>query len=95
MSLLSARGLSLSLPDRAAQTVFGARPMVEIFKDVDLELEAGESLGIVGESGRARPRLAEHSCGCTDPARVDCHSRALISRAWPSTTCVHCVPGCR
>ena len=57
MSLLSARGLSLSLPDRAAQTVFGARPMVEIFKDVDLELEAGESLGIVGESGSGKTSL--------------------------------------
>ena len=54
MPLLSARGLSLSLPDRAARTVFGPRPMVEIFKDVDLELKAGESLGIVGESGSGK-----------------------------------------
>src|SRR5690242_9998300 len=57
MSLLSARGLSLSLPDRAAQTVFGARRMVEIFKDVNIELEAGESLGIVGESGSGKTSL--------------------------------------
>lgn len=57
MPLLSARGLSLSLPDRAARTVFGPRPMVEIFKDVDLELKAGESLGIVGESGSGKTSL--------------------------------------
>jgi peptide/nickel transport system ATP-binding protein len=55
--LLSARGLSLSLPDRTARTVFGPRSMVEIFKDVDLELAAGESLGIVGESGSGKTSL--------------------------------------
>jgi peptide/nickel transport system ATP-binding protein len=57
MPLLSARGLSLSLPDRAAQPVLGRRALVEIFKDVDLELEAGESLGIVGESGSGKTSL--------------------------------------
>jgi len=57
MPLLSTRGLSLALPDRAAGTVLGRRPMVEIFKDVDLELEAGESLGIVGESGSGKTSL--------------------------------------
>jgi dipeptide transport system ATP-binding protein len=57
MPLLSARGLSLSLPDRAAGTVFGPRPLVEIFRDVDLDLQAGESLGIVGESGSGKTSL--------------------------------------
>jgi len=57
MPLLSARGLSLSLPDRAAQPVLRRRALVEIFKDVDLELQAGESLGIVGESGSGKTSL--------------------------------------
>ncbi len=57
MALLSARGLSLSLPDRTASSVVGRRPMVEIFKEVDLEIELGESLGIVGESGSGKTSL--------------------------------------
>jgi peptide/nickel transport system ATP-binding protein len=57
MPLLSARGLSLSLQDRAGQPVFGRRPLVEIFSDVDLDLEAGESVGIVGESGSGKTSL--------------------------------------
>jgi ABC-type oligopeptide transport system ATPase subunit len=57
MPLLSARVLSLSLPDRSAQPVLGRRRVVEIFKDIDLELEAGESLGIVGESGSGKTSL--------------------------------------
>jgi peptide/nickel transport system ATP-binding protein len=57
MSLISARGLSLSLPDRSAQPLFGRRARVEIFKDVDLTLKAGESLGIVGESGSGKTSL--------------------------------------
>src|SRR5690242_16669428 len=57
MPLLSARGLSLSLPDRAARTVFGRPPLIEIFNDVNIELEAGESLGIVGESGSGKTSL--------------------------------------
>jgi peptide/nickel transport system ATP-binding protein len=57
MPLLSARGLTLALPDRAAQTVFGSPPLIEIFNDVNIELEAGESLGIVGESGSGKTSL--------------------------------------
>src|SRR3954468_11602844 len=58
MPLLSAKGLSLRLPDRAAQPLFGRPPLTEIFTDVNIDLEAGESLGIVGESGSGKTSLA-------------------------------------
>src|SRR4051794_25725786 len=58
MPLLSAKALSLSLPDRGAQPVFGRPALAEIFTDVNIELEAGESLGIVGESGSGKTSLA-------------------------------------
>ena len=57
MPLLSAQALSLTLPDRAAQSLFGSPPMVEILNDVDLDMEPGESLGIVGESGSGKTSL--------------------------------------
>jgi len=58
MPLLSAKGLSLRLPDRTAQPLFGRPPLTEIFTDITIDLEAGESLGIVGESGSGKTSLA-------------------------------------
>jgi ABC-type glutathione transport system ATPase component len=57
MPLLSASKLSLSLPDRASQKLLGAATTVDILKDVDLDLEPGESVGIVGESGSGKTSL--------------------------------------
>jgi peptide/nickel transport system ATP-binding protein len=57
MPLLSAQRLSLSLPDRSAQPLFGSAPKVQILDNIDLDLEPGESLGIVGESGSGKTSL--------------------------------------
>jgi peptide/nickel transport system ATP-binding protein len=55
--LLEARGLALSLPDRARKPLFGPAPPVTILDGVDLTLARGESLGIVGESGSGKTSL--------------------------------------
>ena len=57
MPLLSAKDLCLSLPDRSRSRLLGRTHEVQILKDIDLELEPGESLGIVGESGSGKTSL--------------------------------------
>ena len=68
--LLSAEGLRVAYPDRSRQRLFGAPPMTEVLRGVDLHVMAGEAIGIVGESGsgkstfaRALMRLVEPSGG--------------------------------
>ncbi len=56
-ALISARGVSLSLPDLNAKRWFGPGPMVEILKGIDLDLPRGEVTGIVGESGSGKSTL--------------------------------------
>ena len=75
VALISIRGLSLALPDRAAKPLFGRAPMREILRDINLDIEGGERLGIVGESGSGKTtlgrtllRLYEPTAG-TDPFR--------------------------
>ena len=55
--MLEARGLSLSLPDRAARRPFAAPALLPILRDIDLHLAPGESLGLVGESGSGKTSL--------------------------------------
>jgi ABC-type oligopeptide transport system ATPase subunit len=58
MALLEARNLSLQLPDRAVRPLLGAAPLISIFRNVNLCMEPGESVGIVGESGSGKTSLA-------------------------------------
>jgi ABC-type oligopeptide transport system ATPase subunit len=58
MVLLEAKSLSLRVPDRVGRPVFGATPRVTLFRDVDLRMEPGETVGIVGESGSGKTSLA-------------------------------------
>ena len=55
--MLEARGLGLSLPNRAAKRLFQPAPPVEILHAIDLELGRGESLAVVGESGSGKTSL--------------------------------------
>ncbi|MCP5327887.1 MAG: ATP-binding cassette domain-containing protein [Sinobacteraceae bacterium] len=55
-SLLTLRGLSVWFP--IGDRLFGRKPMLHAVEGVDLDLRAGEALGIVGESGCGKSTLA-------------------------------------
>jgi ABC-type oligopeptide transport system ATPase subunit/NAD(P)-dependent dehydrogenase (short-subunit alcohol dehydrogenase family) len=57
LAMLEVRGLALSLPNRAAKRPFRPAPMVEILRNIDLDLARGESLAVVGESGSGKTSL--------------------------------------
>ena len=55
-SLLQARGLSKHFPTRAAWP-WQSAPAVQAVTEIDLDVEAGETLGLVGESGCGKSTL--------------------------------------
>jgi len=73
MPLLEAKGLTLQLPDRAAKPVFGRPPLITLFRDVDLRMESGESVGIVGESGSGKTSLARTLLRLYEPTAGSLH----------------------
>ena len=68
LSMLEVRGLGVALPDRSRKPAFGPPPLVEILKDIDLDLAPGETLGIVGESGSGKSTLARTLLRLIEPA---------------------------
>jgi peptide/nickel transport system ATP-binding protein len=55
--LVSLRGLRVSFPDRARKPLFGAAPMIEVVKGIDLDIPKGCALGLVGESGSGKTTI--------------------------------------
>ena len=49
--MLEVENLHVALPDRGNKRVFGRAPLLEILKGIDLKVGAGETVGLVGESG--------------------------------------------
>jgi len=76
--LVSLKGLRVSFPDRARKPLFGAAPLIEVVKGIDLDIPKGCALGLVGESGsgkttvgRALVRLIKPSGGALTYGGVD------------------------
>ena len=55
--VISARRLSVALPNLAARRRFQPTPMVPIIREIDLQASKGQCLGIVGESGSGKTTL--------------------------------------
>jgi len=55
--LVSLQGLRMSFRNRAAKPLFGAAPLVEVVKGVDLDIPRGAALGLVGESGSGKTTI--------------------------------------
>ena len=63
--ILQLRGISKSF--RVGQRTLGrSRPLLRALADIDLDVEAGKTLGIVGESGCGKSTLARIIVGLTN-----------------------------
>jgi peptide/nickel transport system ATP-binding protein len=56
--LLDVQGLGLDVPDLSAPRARGATPLRSILTDVNFTLGAGQSMGVIGESGSGKSSLA-------------------------------------
>ena len=68
-ALLRVRGLCLDLPDLSRRPLFGAAPLRRILDGVDLDVAAGECVGLVGESGSGKTTLARTVLRLYEPQR--------------------------
>lgn len=69
--LLQARALHLALPDLARKPAFGRAPMKTILQGIDLRLERGAALGVIGESGSGKSTLARVLTWLAPPQQGD------------------------
>ena len=66
-ALLRVRGLCLDLPDLSRRPLFGAAPRRRILDGIDLDVAAGECVGLVGESGSGKTTLARTALRLYEP----------------------------
>ena len=55
--MLEARGIAVAFPDRSRRTLTRPAPYRRVLSGVDLEIAAGEAVGVVGESGCGKTTL--------------------------------------
>jgi len=70
-ALLDIRGLRLALPDQTQGRLLGRRPLRTILSGIDLQVKAGECVGLVGESGSGKTTLARTVLRLYEPQQGD------------------------
>jgi len=68
-ALFKVENLHVSLPDPNSKVLFGATPMIDILKGIDLEIEEGTVVGLVGESGSGKSTLGRTLVRLIEPVR--------------------------
>jgi peptide/nickel transport system ATP-binding protein len=67
--MLDAIDVSVSLPDRSREPLFGRSPLLPIIDRIDLSIGPGEAVGVVGESGSGKTTLGRTLLGLYRPVR--------------------------
>ncbi len=63
--LLTITGMSAGYGNKDLQ----GRPMIRVLEDIDLTINRGQAIGVIGESGSGKSTLARVVAGLLDPAR--------------------------
>ena len=86
MSLLEVQNLKVHFPVKAGM-FSGVREFVKAVDDVSFNIEPGETLGLVGESGCGKTTLAAPSSGWSSRRPAASCSTAKTSPGWAARNC--------
>src|SRR5215831_15312317 len=78
--LISIRDLKVHFPLAGTGLLPGSGRLVKAVDGVNLEIQAGETMGLVGESGAGKQRWAARPCVWLRPPRDKC---CFAIRTWP------------